>query len=206
MTVVARSAARTRRWRRGHVLVAIVVLAMLAEAAIAASLLKQPSSPSRAPRPALSPTRDGAIRMAVKALYSLSIPAIADRARFETAIVELAAPGFDREVAADFGDAGAELAVSFRRAPHVLRAAPLGYRVVRYTPRAASVAIWSVAIAASRDFAPDAQWRTVVIDVAWTRGGWRVTGGSGTAGPDPSTRLRELAVESSRFRTLTYAP
>src|SRR5262249_17527092 len=104
------------------------------------------------------------------------------------------------------GNASTELAASFRRDPHVLRAAPLGYRFIRYSHEQASVAIWSVAIAASPGFGPDVQWRTVVIDVAWTRNGWKVTGGSGSGGPDPETPLHDLVLESSAFRDLTHAP
>ncbi|WP_028057940.1 hypothetical protein [Candidatus Solirubrobacter pratensis] len=144
--------------------------------------------------------------MAITALYALSVPAILDRKRFDAAVVRLAAPGFDRKVSDAFGSTGAELAVSFRQAPRVLRAAPLGYRVVRYTPRAAAVAVWTVAIAASRGFEAGAQWRTVVIDVVWTRAGWKVSGGSGTAGPDPTTPLDELALEVSSFRSLSHVP
>ena len=152
------------------------------------------------------PTQDGAVRKAVEALYALSVPAILDRRRFEVAVTRLAAPGFERKIIDAFGATGAQLAVAFRRGPRVLRAAPLGYRVVRYTTQSASIAIWSVAVAASRDFHSDAQWRTVVIDLVWTRAGWRVSGGSGSAGPDPTTPLDELATEASSFRSLTYVP
>jgi hypothetical protein len=144
--------------------------------------------------------------MAVSALSALSVPAILDRARFEAAVARLAAPGFDSKVSAAFGATSAGLAVSFRRGPRVLRAAPLGFRVVRFTRRKASVAIWTVAIAASRGFEADAQWRTVVIDLVWTRSGWRVSGGAGTAGPDPTTPLAELATEASSFRSLNHVP
>ena len=144
--------------------------------------------------------------MAITALYELSMPSILDRKRFDAAVTRLAAPGFDRNVSDAFGTTGAEMAVSFRHEPRVLRAAPLGYRVVRYTPRSASVAIWTVAIAASRGFEAGAQWRTVLIDLVWTRAGWKVSGGSGTAGPDPTTPLGELASEASSFRSLTHVP
>jgi hypothetical protein len=146
------------------------------------------------------------VRAAVSALYALSVPAILDRARFDTAVARLAAPGFERKVSAAFGSTSAELAVSFRARPRVLRSAPLGYRVVRFTPRDAMIAIWSVALAASRGFEASAQWRTVVIALAWTHAGWKVSGGSGTAGPDPTTPLDELATEAASFRSLTHVP
>jgi hypothetical protein len=206
VSVIARSARAPRRTRRPILVAAVVVLV---GSALAAARLGAGTTPLPAPRERPSaprPTEKAAVRLAVSALYALSVPAILDRARFESAVARLAAPGYERKVSAAFGATGAELAVSFRGEPRVLRSAPLGYRVVRFTQRDASIAIWSVAIAASRGFEADAQWRTVVIDLVWTSSGWRVSGGSGTEGPDPTTPLDELAIEASSFRSLTHVP
>ena len=181
---------------------------MLASATLAATNLATrspaPRSPSRSAPPA--PTERGAVTTAVAALYELSVPAILDRPRFRRAVDRLAAPGFEAKVSAAFGATAAGLAVSFARGPRVLRAVPLGYRVVRFAPPIASVAIWSVAIAASRGFEADAQWRTVVVDLSWSGDAWKVTGGSGSAGPGLDTPLDELAREAASFRSLTHVP
>jgi hypothetical protein len=186
--------------RRPH---AVLVVVLLSATAIALSIAHGSRSPSPA-RPA--PTRASAVRAAVAALYELSVPAVLSRARFDEAVRRLAAPGARRRLEATFGAAQPVLASAFRRSPRVLRGAPLGYRVERFSLRAARVAIWSVAIAGSPDFEPEAQWRTLAIDLVWTRGGWRVGGGSGVAGPDPSTPVRELATQASSFRSLTHVP
>jgi hypothetical protein len=195
----------TRRRRRRVAALAVLLIATVALAAISvASRSHGPHAGRRSGAPV--PSERGAVKTAVAALYDLSIPAILDRARFRDSVARLAAPGFEDKVNAAFGTTGAGLAMSFQRGPRVLRAAPLGYRVVRYAPPDASVAIWSVAIAASRGFDPDAQWRTVVIELSWSGHAWKVTGGSGSAGPDLQTPLADLAREASGFRSLTHAP
>ena len=194
-----------RRRRRRVAVLSVCLVATVAPAVIIVASRShgpQPSHRTSAPLP----SERGAVKTAVAALYELSIPAILDRARFRNAVARLAAPGFEEKVNAAFGTTGAGLAMSFQRGPRVLRAAPLGYRVVRYAPPDASVAIWSVAIAASRGFENDAQWRTVVIELSWSGSAWKVTGGSGSAGPDLDTPLAELAREASGFRSLTHAP
>ena len=92
------------------------------------------------------------------------------------------------------------------REPSVLRGAPLGYRIDDYRDGMASVAIWSVAIAGAAGQRPQAQWRTLVIDLAWTSRGWRVTNGGGIDGPSPSTSQPELAAQAAGFKAFSYAP
>jgi hypothetical protein len=182
---------------------AVLAIAVLSAAGVAAGIsqVTRPTSPSHA-----HPTRAGAVRAAVAALYQLSIPAVLSRATFEDAVRRLAAPGARQRIEATFGAAEPTLTSAFRRSPRLLRGAPLGYRVDRFTSTEASIAIWTVAIAASPRFEAAAQWRTLLIDLVWTHGRWRVSDGSGIDGPDPSTPLPRLAAEAARFRRLTYVP
>jgi hypothetical protein len=161
--------------------------------------------PEGAAAPA-EPTRAGAVRAAVAALYALSVPAITSPERFDREVLRLAAPGAEQQVQTSFGATAPAVRTAFSREPRVLRGAPLGYRIERYTSGSASVAIWSVAIAASDGFGSESQWRTLTIDLQWTARGWKVTGGTGASGPEPATPLRELARESGTFRSFIHVP
>jgi hypothetical protein len=175
---------------------------------VGVAALRPNHAPTPGPRAAAhaAPTRRSAVQAAVSALYALTIPAITDRTRFEDAVRKLAAPGSRRQLELTFGSHDPSLVTAFRARPSILRGAPVGYRVERFSRTAASVAIWTVTIAASPRFPATAQWRTLVVDLAWTPNGWRVAGGDGSGGPDPSTPLRELVSESSRFRSFVDAP
>jgi hypothetical protein len=171
---------------------------------------RSPGAPAPPPQTATrslpTPTRVSAVHAAVTALYALSGPAITDRRKFSTAVERLAAPGTADHVRAVFGDTDPEIVAAFRRKPSVLRGAPLGYRIDDYRDGMASVAIWSVAIAGAAGQRPQAQWRTLVIDLAWTSRGWRVTNGGGIDGPSPSTSQPELAAQAAGFKAFSYAP
>jgi hypothetical protein len=187
-------------------LVPLVAVALVIGGAIWS---RDPGAPPLPPHIATeprAPSRAGAVRAAVSALYALSGPAITDRRKFSTAVERLAAPGAADHIRAVFGDTDPEIVAAFRRKPSVLRGAPLGYRIDDYRDGMASVAIWSVAIAGAAGQRPQAQWRTLVIDLAWTSRGWRVTNGGGIDGPSPSTSQPELAAQAAGFKAFSYAP
>jgi hypothetical protein len=208
--IVAGSATRPRLRRRALLIaLAAVLLLVTIGAAVVAHEPGRRATTTRSkttPKPTLVPTRASAIQAAVGALYALSGPAITDRRRFSIAVERLAAPGTADHVRAVFGGTDPEIVAAFRRNPSVLRGAPLGYRVDDYRSGIASIAIWSVAIAGAAGQQPRAQWRTLVVDLAWTTSGWRVTGGAGVDGPSPSTSQPELASQAAGFRTFRYAP
>jgi hypothetical protein len=179
-----------------------IVLVLVASIGAALFALRRPDG---AAAPA-GPTRAGAVRAAVVALYALSVPAITSPERFESEVLRLSAPGAEQRVQASFGATDSAVRAAFSREPRVLRGAPLGYRVDRYGNGSASVAIWSVAIAASDGFGSESQWRTLTVDLEWTARGWKVTGGKGASGPEPATPLRELARESGTFRSFVHVP
>jgi hypothetical protein len=208
--IVAGSA--TRRRHRGRLLLLLVPIAALLLVVIGAIGPQEPSHLTPRPRaapqskPALTPTRGSAVQAAVNALYALSGSAITNRREFSMAVDRLAAPGTAERVRAVFGDTDPEIVAAFRRKPSVLRGAPLGYRIDEYRNGTASVAIWSVAIAGPAGQRPQAQWRTLVVGLAWTAQGWRVTNGAGVEGPSPSTSQPELAAQASGFKVFRYAP
>ena len=165
------------------------------------------SRPAAGPRAvAPQPTRHGAVRAAVSALYRLSIPALLDRRRFDAELSQVAAPRAAGRVRASFGAAEPSMLAAFAERPRLLRGAPLGYRVESYSPRSANVAIWSVAVAATQRYGTQVQWRTLNVELAWTAAGWKVTGGSGRSGPVPSGSAERLATSASGFEPLRHVP
>jgi hypothetical protein len=180
------------------------VVAVAATAAIWSGTRSDTAAGPRAVAP--QPTRDGAVRAAVSALYRLSIPALLDRRRFDAEIRQVAAPRAAGRVRATFGAAEPSMLVAFAERPRLLRGAPLGYRVESYSPRSANVAIWSVAVAATRRYGSQVQWRTLNVELAWTATGWKVTGGSGRSGPVPSGSVERLATSASGFEPLRHVP
>lgn len=195
--------------RRLGVSAAAAVVALTVGAGIWTLTDTTSPEPSAAPIravPAMQPSRSTAVRTAVDALYALTVPALTDRTRFEAAVTRYAAPEATEHVAAVFGAGEREAIAAFSRRDAVVRGAPLGYRVDRYSNTTASVAIWSVAIAGAPGEAAVSQWRTLVVDLSWTPSGWRVTSGAGVSGPAPSTPLSELAAEAAGFRSFRYVP
>jgi hypothetical protein len=167
----------------------------------------RPTRPlTRAPVARLEPTRSSAVQAAVDALYALSVPAITDRQRFAESVQRLAAPGAVEHVEEVFGATDPSVVAAFRHQPSVLRGAPLGYRIDRFENMSASIAIWSVAIAAASGERAQSQWRTLVIDLVWTPSGWRVTNGAGVDGPAPSTAQPELATQAAGFSSFRHVP
>jgi hypothetical protein len=208
--VIASSVAPPPRPRVKAVVVLVGALAALAVGA--PRLLRHESGvPTRtAQATALphtpQPSQTSAVRSAVEALYALTVPAITDRRRFAAAVDRLAAPGATEHVRSVFGKTDPELIAAFRRRPHVLRGAPLGYRIDQYDGRRASIAIWNVAVASAPGQPAQSQWRTLVVDLAWTAQGWRVTHGAGVDGPAPTTRRAELAAAAAGFRSFHHVP
>ena len=68
----------------------------------------------------------------------------------------------------------------------ILRASPVGYRVDRFTPAAATVAIWRVGIVGSGATAePQQSWRTETVSLVWEKKTWKVAALRSEPGPTP---------------------
>jgi hypothetical protein len=69
----------------------------------------------------------------------------------------------------------------------LFRELPLTARVVRVDERTARVAVWAVLVAGVPERGTPMQvWRTVIVDLVWERGDWRVDEWAPTAGPTPA--------------------
>ena len=77
---------------------------------------------------------------------------------------------------------------------------PLAWRVEIYSASEARVAVWVMTTLAGRDLAvPEAEWMTVMVDLAWVEGDWRVAGLENRRGPSPVTSPRDDPWDSERF-------
>ena len=65
---------------------------------------------------------------------------------------------------------------------------PLGSRLDHHTPDEARVSVWVVTVlSAAEAAAPQTEWLTVTIDMAWVEGDWRVDAVHDAPGPTPMT-------------------
>ena len=68
----------------------------------------------------------------------------------------------------------------------ILRASPVGYRVDRFAPTAATISIWRVGIVGSGATAePQQSWRTETVSLVWEHETWKVAALRSEPGPTP---------------------
>lgn len=150
----------------------------IAPAAVTAgSLALPPMAPSApAPGPAFPRSREGAGGAGASHSMALAGVALADpttRARtYATITTERARPELLALAASSQGILQRNLAGGPR--PVVLRGAPLGYRILAYTPTRAVVDVWSVGIVGGAALAPVATWESTVVTLEWENGAWRL--------------------------------
>ena len=68
----------------------------------------------------------------------------------------------------------------------ILRTSPVGYRIDRFAPTAATVSIWRVGIVGSGATAePQQSWRTETVSLVWEDKAWKVAALRSEPGPTP---------------------
>jgi hypothetical protein len=98
----------------------------------------------------------------------------------------VATPRMADEVVLDVSNAREQLDASPGRVWWIVR--PLAWRVDRFVADEARVSVWVVTILSAAEVAaPQAEYGTVTIDVAWVDGDWRVDAVRDTPGPTPMT-------------------
>lgn len=96
----------------------------------------------------------------------------------------IAAPRMADELVLDVSTAREQLATSPGRIWWLVR--PLAWRVEHHDVDEARVSVWVVTIlSASGVAAPQSEFSTITIDLAWVDGDWRVDGVRDTPGPTP---------------------
>lgn len=98
----------------------------------------------------------------------------------------VAGPRLSEEVVIDVRTARERLGESPGRVWWLVR--PMAWRIDTFTPDEASVSVWTVTVLSAEEVAaPQSEWVTVTVDLAWTDGDWRVDGVRDTPGPTPMT-------------------
>jgi len=120
----------------------------------------------------------------------------------EAAIAEIAtpvaAPRLVEDVVADTSMARDQLARSQGRIWWLVR--PLAWRVEHFRDSEARVSVWTVTIlSAAAVAAPQSEFLTVTLDLAWADGDWRVDGVRDTPGPTPITGPKDQPWDAQPF-------
>ena len=168
----------------------------------------KPARKSREPDVGFARTRDGAVSAAATYIGSLDGRALVDPAIVRRRLTEVTSSEAREELvrayAAAAEQARTQLGVGTPPEPVViLRAAPVGYRVDRFTPRAATVAIWRVGIVGSGATAePQQSWRTETVSLVWERKTWKVAALRSEPGPTPPLPTSATTSTASELFTL----
>jgi hypothetical protein len=147
-------------------------------------------------------TRSGAVAAAALAITAFDGDVLLDRARLDAVVSRIASTPSRARLIAVFDEASAQTramlgADTVPRPVIVLRSVPVGYRVERFSPRAATVAIWYVGIVGSgATVEPQQSWQTQIVSLVWEQRGWRVSAFESSAGPTPPLSSAEAAQPS----------
>lgn len=162
-------------------------------------------------------TRDGAAAAATAYVGALDGPALLDAPRLRKTLIQIAAAEALDGLVRAYEEAATRtrerLGVGTVPEPVViLRAVPVGYRIDRFTPEAATVSLWRVGIVGSgATVEPQQSWRTETVSLVWERDDWKVASFRSSPGPTPplapsvATPAGELFVAVPEFEELKHA-
>lgn len=110
----------------------------------------------------------------------------------------VAAPRMADQIVLDVSTAREQLAASAGRIWWLVR--PLAWRVDHIDDTEARVSVWTITIlSAAGVAAPQAEYMTVTLDLAWVDGDWRVDGVRDTPGPTPMTGPQDQPWDAEPF-------
>jgi hypothetical protein len=110
----------------------------------------------------------------------------------------VAAPRLAEEVVADVGMARERLGASPGRVWWFVR--PLAWQVESFTQDEARVAVWTVTVLSAEEVAaPQSEWITVTVDIAWVDGDWRIDSVRDTPGPTPVNGQNDQPWDAAPF-------
>lgn len=118
------------------------------------------------------------------------------------AVVEIAtpiaAPRMADQIVLDVSTAREQLSGSLGRIWWLVR--PLAWRVDHIDGTEARVSVWTITVlSAAGVAAPQAEYVTVTLDLAWVDGDWRVDGVRDTPGPTPMTGPQDQPWDAEPF-------
>lgn len=110
----------------------------------------------------------------------------------------VAAPRMTEDVVADISMARGHLTQSQGRIWWLVR--PLAWRVEHFREAEARVSVWTITIlSAAGVAAPQSEFVTVTLDLAWVDGDWRVDGVRDAPGPTPITGPQDQPWDAEPF-------
>jgi hypothetical protein len=134
-------------------------------------------------------TEAGAVAAATAYVGALDRAAILDPPRLRTLVETMASSAAREDLTRAYEQAAAQTRERLGDAtqPVILRAAPVGYRLDRFTAADATVSVWRVGIVGSAAAAvePRQSWRTVTVSLVWEDEAWKVASFQSTPGPTP---------------------
>lgn len=164
----------------------------------ASTAIEHPATGRRSPRPSTR-TPAAAVAAATRSITAFDGDVLLDPVRLSAVVSRIASLAARPQLIAAFTEASAQTRAKLGAdtAPQpmiVLRSVPVGYRVERFSPDEATVAVWYVGIVASgATVDPQQSWRTQVVALVWERGAWRVSSFESSPGPTPPLSTAEVA-------------
>jgi hypothetical protein len=137
-------------------------------------------------------TRAGAVASAARSITAFGGNVLLEPSRLRALVARIASNASRTRLIDAFAEASSQTRTKLGTdtVPQpviVLRAAPVGYRVERYSPAAAAIAVWYVGIVGSgATVQPQQSWRTETVELVWERGAWKVESFASTVGPTPA--------------------
>jgi hypothetical protein len=144
-------------------------------------------------------TRPGAVSAAARSIAAFDGDVLLDPVRLRTVVSRIASRAARGQLILAFNEASAQTramlgADTVPRPVIVLRSVPVGYRVERFSPDAATVSVWYVGIVGSgATVQPQQSWRTQLVELVWEAGTWRVSSFASTEGPTPPLSSSDVA-------------
>lgn len=166
---------------------------------------------SAPPRPhgadSTAPSRAAAVAAAAHAITAFDGNVLLDPTRLRTVVASIASAESRAQLIATFEEASAQtrtkLGAATAPAPViVLRSVPVGYRVERFAPSRATVAVWYVGIVGSgAAVQPQQSWRTETVTLVWEGGAWKVSSFRSSDGPTPPLSTAEIPASPEELFT-----
>ncbi len=144
------------------------------------------------------PTRASAVAAAAQSITAFDGRVLLDPSRVEAVVKRIASAESRASLLSAFEQASAQtrekLGAGTAPSPViVLRSIPVGYRVVRYSARQATVDVWYVGIVGSgATVQPQQSWRTQDVSLVWENNAWKVSSFGSTDGPTPPLSTAEI--------------
>ena len=144
------------------------------------------------------PTRASAVAAAAQSITAFDGRVLLDPSRVEAVVKRIASAESRASLLSAFEQASAQtrekLGAGTAPSPViVLRSIPVGYRVVRYSARQATVDVWYVGIVGSgATVQPQQSWRTQDVSLVWENNAWKVSSFGSADGPTPPLSTAEI--------------